>query len=108
MGTFVHVSCVPPGGLPTQTTPKTPLWLGAVYLSFTFLLWLFILGVHHLGFAVQPRDVSMISARSDPPDPTSCNGLRHWHHTFHRCEVTFLFPTAGDWPSWALILGVCL
>lgn len=73
MGTFVHVSHTPPSGLPTQTTPKTPLWLGAVYLSFTFLLWPFILGVHHLEFAVQLRDVSMISARSEPPDPTSCN-----------------------------------
>lgn len=54
VGSFVHVGHTPPKGLSTQTIPKTALvWSGLSHPS----LWPVALGVHHLGFAMQPCGV---------------------------------------------------
>lgn len=69
-------------GPSTQTTPETLLWLRAAYLSCACLLWPFTLGVHRLGFAVQPHGVMSHAGPADPaagprpplPAPASATG----------------------------------
>lgn len=82
----VLVRCAPPSALSTQTTPKTLPWLGAACLSPSPLLWLFTLGVPHLGFARYPCGVIEVGFLQVQNLQTLPNviWLGHWCHLFCR------------------------